>query len=548
MSTATLHSERRISQRPPLLRDPSRPAFPFQRAVCVLSLFVSDLLAIAISLRLATFVRAAYLPLVDARISPYTLSFRHYLEFAWVWLPVVVFLAIEGLYTQRRTLWNEIAHLTKAVTLGLITVFAAIALVQRTTVVSRLTVILTALFLLAVMPAVRYWTKRMLGALGVWRKKILILGSGSTAKLAMRGLTADPVLGYEIAGLLDDDPAKEGQCVAICAGKPVYILGGTSDALRELNATRAKDILIAMPEMDEDRLLSIVHELQEHCESIYLVPQLWCLPLMNLRVDGFLRERLMMLKLSNNLAKPWNVWIKRSFDLILGSLIGLALFPLCLFLAVIIKMDSPGPALFVQERLGFRGNRFRCIKFRTMHVQGEEMLIRHLERNPNAAEEWQTYAKLRVHDPRLTRVGRLLRRFSLDEVPQLWNVLRGEMSLVGPRPYLVKERDRMGTDMVTILLARPGMTGFWQVSGRNELTFDDRVQLEAWYVRNWTIWFDCIILAKTFRTVLFSDDSQPSDLVVPYPEPSVPPEVVRNIAARQHDVSEPAAVAARHGD
>ncbi|MBA3916413.1 MAG: sugar transferase, partial [Acidobacteriales bacterium] len=134
---------------------------------------------------------------------------------------------------------------------------------------------------------------------------------------------------------------------------------------------------------------------------------------------------------------------------------------------------------------------------------------------PEAADEWYRYAKLRNHDPRLTRLGRVLRRWSFDELPQILNVLKGEMSLVGPRPYLPQERDRIGMDLFTILSSRPGMTGFWQVSGRNQLTLEDRVQLEAWYVRNWTVWFDCIILAKTVRTVLFPQNgSETSSFVV----------------------------------
>jgi undecaprenyl-phosphate galactose phosphotransferase len=145
-----------------------------------------------------------------------------------------------------------------------------------------------------------------------------------------------------------------------------------------------------------------------------------------------------------------------------------------------------------------------------MNINGEETLARYLERNPHAADEWQKYAKLRRHDPRLTRLGRFLRRWSLDEFPQLLNVLKGEMSLVGPRPYLPQERARIGDDLHTILSARPGMTGFWQVSGRNHLTLEDRVQLEAWYVRNWTVWLDCIVLAKTFRTILLPENGRRS--------------------------------------
>jgi len=257
-----------------------------------------------------------------------------------------------------------------------------------------------------------------------------------------------------------------------------------------------------MPGLPEDQLLALVHELQPYCDSIYVVPQLWSLPIMNLQVDGLLHQRVMMLKLSNNLAKPWNGWLKRCIDLLLGTVFALMVFPLCAVIALLVKLDSQGPALFVQERLGYGGRKFFCLKFRTMRIDGGEIFERYLKSNPHAMDEWQKYNKLRLHDPRLTRIGGFLRRWSLDELPQLLNVLKGEMSLVGPRPYLPDERDQIGIDLHSILSARPGMTGLWQVSGRNRLTFQDRVTLEAWYVRNWTAWLDCIVFAKTFGTVL----------------------------------------------
>jgi len=262
-------------------------------------------------------------------------------------------------------------------------------------------------------------------------------------------------------------------------------------------------VLIAMPDLPEEKLLALVHKLQPFCDSIYVVPHLWGLPMMNLHVDGFLRERVLMLKLSNNLAKPWNRWLKRSVDLVLSSLIALIALPIGILIAVLIKLDSEGPALFVQDRMGYGGGSFRCIKFRTMSVHGDEKLAEYLKQNPEAAEEWRTFAKLRNHDPRITRFGYFLRRWSLDELPQFFNVLRGEMSVIGPRPYLHHEKSRIGMGLSTILEARPGVTGFWQVNGRNQVTLDERVQLEAWYVRNWTVWLDCIVLAKTLRAVLF---------------------------------------------
>lgn len=482
---------------------PANSGFPFRQASCVVILVLTDLSAILLSLKLAIFMRAHLVPYVDARFRSSTFPLLHYLAFGWLLLVPIVFLAVEGLYTRRRSLWNEVGHLIKAVGLSLVAMLAALALTKLTPFVSRTTILLTAMNLLFLLPLARYWTKRILRVLGPWRKHILILGTTDMAMLAMRGLASDPFLGYEIAGVLDEDSTKRGTCVGVCEGTAVHVVGNLSEAQEQLERTNSKDMLIAMPNLSNGKLVALVHELQPHCDSIYVVPNLWGLPMMNMQVDGFLRERVMMLKVSNDLAKPWNCWLKRGIDLLLGTAVALLTLPICVVVAVLIKLDSEGPALFDQERLGYRGSSFRCFKFRTMHLNSKEILAKHLDRNPLAAAEWQKFAKLRHGDPRITQLGRFLRRWSLDELPQILNVLKGEMSLVGPRPYLLQERARIGVDFHTIVSARPGMTGFWQVSGRNHLTLKDRVQLEAWYVRNWTVWLDCIILVKTFSAVLF---------------------------------------------
>jgi Undecaprenyl-phosphate galactose phosphotransferase WbaP len=386
--------------------------------------------------------------------------------------------------------------------MGFVAILASVSLAELGRDVSRATLVLMALNLFILLPIVRYWTKRILGNLGLWRKRILIVGASRTSEVALRELTSDPFLGYEVVGMLDEDPAKRGKCVGVCKGRPITVLGNLGELREQVERTHAKDVLIALPELSEVKLLDLVHRVQLYCDSIYVVPALWGLPMMNLQVVGFLHARLMMLKLSNNLAKPWNTWLKRGIDLIIGTAITIFALPLGLLLFALIRIDSEGPALFSQERLGRQGNHFPCLKFRTMHVKSDEVLLQHLQDNPNAADEWQQYAKLRDYDPRVTRLGRFLRQTSLDELPQLWNVLKGDMSLVGPRPYLPRESARIGVELPTILSARPGMTGLWQVSGRNQMTFEDRVRIEAWYLRNWSIWLDCIILAKTFKTVL----------------------------------------------
>jgi Undecaprenyl-phosphate galactose phosphotransferase WbaP len=505
MSTATKMSEQQCS---PLnerkLRERHSDARRrFRKVACALTLVLSDLLAIAISLELGILLRIHLIPHLDKNIAPLTLSFRHYVDLGWLWLVPIVFAGVEGLYTRRRSLWSEIGQLMKAISLGLVSILATIGLTQLSSEVSRTTILLMGMNLFILMPAMRIWTKKNLGALGLWRKKILILGATDTARLVMRGLTSDPVLGYEVAGIVDNDPTKIGKCFEVCEGKSVFVLGSLSKVLEIMEQENITDVLVAMPQLAEGKFLLLLHQLQPHCDNIYVVPQSWGLPMMNLQVEGLLGERLMMLKLSNNLTKPWNISLKRIFDLVVGTAVGLVALPLCAVLGILIKMDSEGPVLFVQERLGYLGGKFRCIKFRTMDVNGDVKLAKYLEGNPPAAEEWRKYAKLRTYDPRVTRLGRFLRRWSFDELPQLLNVLKGEMSLVGPRPYIPQERHRIGADLTTILSARPGMTGLWQVSGRNEMTLEDRVQLEAWYVRNWNLWLDCIVLAKTFGAVLF---------------------------------------------
>jgi Undecaprenyl-phosphate galactose phosphotransferase WbaP len=501
MATASRAYHKRIEPLRSRVTHPQPQKSLTSRFVCVAILLASDVVAIALSLELAILERDHAIPNSFDHISSRALPFQHYLTFGWFWILQVAFLAIEGLYTQRRSLWNEVGQLVKATSLSLIAILGAATLAEESTRISRATILLMGLNLLFLLPIARFWTKKILGWTGLWRKRLLILGATDTARLALRGLSSDPILGYEVAGILDNDEKKRGEFIGSYLGNPVFVIGTLAETQHTLAALDAEDVLVAMPDLPESELLSLVHDLHTFCGNIYLVPQLWGLPMMNLQVDGFLSERVMMLKLSNNLAKPWNQWIKRGFDLIVGSIIMLIALPVFAILAALIKMDSEGPTLFIQERLGHLDRNFKCLKFRTMYTDGERRLQAYLENNPAAAEEWYRYAKLRAYDPRLTRAGRFLRRWSLDELPQLINVLKGEMSLVGPRPYLPRERSRIGSELHEILSARPGMTGLWQVSGRNDLTFDERVHLEAWYVRNWTLWLDCIILAKTVRVV-----------------------------------------------
>ncbi len=232
--------------------------------------------------------------------------------------------------------------------------------------------------------------------------------------------------------------------------------------------------------------------------SVWVLTHSRDFPFLNLR--AFLWEGLAVLEVEDRLLVPWNLMIKRVIELLLVLLFLPLWLPLVAGIAVLLRVLQGPPVLFRQVRVGRGGKPFVMWKFRTMVQDGERVLAAYLSRHPEEKQRWERQHRLR-HDPRVTPIGRWLRRFSLDELPQLFHVLRGQMSLVGPRPYLPEEVKRYQVDPV-IFRVRPGMTGPFQVLGRKHLTFEERIELERFYVRNWSPWMDFQILMRTVLEVL----------------------------------------------
>lgn len=195
---------------------------------------------------------------------------------------------------------------------------------------------------------------------------------------------------------------------------------------------------------------------------------------------------------------------KRLLDLVIVIVGGLCLLPVLIVLAIAVKLTSPGSVFYSQIRLGRHGRKFRAWKFRSMIPKGDHILQQYLAEHPELIADWLKDHKLR-NDPRVTPIGKMLRKTSLDELPQLWNVLVGEMSLVGPRPILEREIHKYGPSIDLYFTVKPGMTGLWQVSGRNNTTFEERVKFDQDYIRNWSVWLDLVILAKTVKTVVSAE-------------------------------------------
>lgn len=215
---------------------------------------------------------------------------------------------------------------------------------------------------------------------------------------------------------------------------------------------------------------------------------------------GIFRHETTLLQLKNNLIDKRAQFMKRAFDMVVGCVIFLLSLPIFLVLSVMIKRDG-GPIFFKHTRIGKQGKKFQCLKFRSMVVNAEDAIYEHFKSHPQAEADWLLRRKLK-DDPRVTRIGGYLRRSSLDELPQLINVLRGQMSLVGPRPIVQEEKQFYGESYLYYVTMTPGMTGLWQVSGRTETTYAERVRLDVWYSRNWSLWNDFVILVQTVKTVI----------------------------------------------
>lgn len=191
---------------------------------------------------------------------------------------------------------------------------------------------------------------------------------------------------------------------------------------------------------------------------------------------------------------------KETFDLAATISGGLLISPILLLLAVIVGIDNKGRIIFAHRRVGKGGKLFPCYKFQSMVPDAQKRLEEYLAENPEARKEWEESFKL-TNDPRVTKLGAFLRKTSLDELPQLWNVLMGDMSLVGPRPIVTKEIERYGDYIREYYMVPPGITGMWQVNGRSDTTYEERVAMDTWYVRNWSVWIDLVYLFKTVKTV-----------------------------------------------
>jgi Undecaprenyl-phosphate galactose phosphotransferase WbaP len=335
--------------------------------------------------------------------------------------------------------------------------------------------------------------RKILCRMGLWGTPVVVMGAAATGRMLVRRLKEEPFLGFVPVAFLDDDHRKQG---LVLEGVPVV---GGLDLASELSKRGVRHAFIAMPGAGKERILEILSAIPFRWVTV--IPDL--LGMETSWVLGRNLGGILGLEVRKNLLFKRNQFIKRMLDYLVGIPLLVLSLPIMAILALWVKIKSPGPAFYVQEREGFRGKTIRILKLRTMHLDAEQRLEEYLARNPKARAEWERFYKLR-EDPRvIPGVGNLLRRTSLDELPQLWNVIKGDMSLVGPRPFPAYHLEAFSEEFRALRRSvLPGLTGLWQVSARSDGDLSVQERLDTFYIRNWSIWLDLYLLVKTLWVVV----------------------------------------------
>ncbi len=454
--------------------------------------FVLIAFRLAYSLRYAIqFIR----PLDEFNFAP----FEPYLPYALIYAAWLVLTPpVSGLYRRARgRSWLEEASAIINGATNATVIVMAISFLLQPLVFSRLMIVEATAITVILMAITRLIQRTLQSALqrrGIGVERVLLVGVGEVGHAVLRGIVARPDLGYRIVGYLDDDPQRGSVDLGRLRG-----LGDLSQLSTVLEANGIDLVIVTLPWTEHDKILEIVGLCETRHLQARIVPDTFQLNLSRVRVENLAGIPLLGMAAEPTLSRAKQL-LKRAIDIGLIVLVAPFVIVPALLIALLIRLDSPGPVLFRHRRVGENGAEFDLFKFRSMHLDADKRhhdLIRETGSDPR-------HFKMK-DDPRRTRVGKWLRRLSLDELPNMINVIRGEMSLVGPRAptptevtlYEPWQRQRLNT--------RPGITGLWQVSGRSDVPFEEMCLLDIYYIENWSLTLDIQIILKTMPRVLFAD-------------------------------------------
>ncbi|MCF6330744.1 MAG: sugar transferase [Sulfurimonas sp.] len=425
-----------------------------------LLLIAIDLLALIFSLELATLIRAnsftQILPLFEA-----TSNYKYY----WIIVIILFMFIFEKIYFTRYDFWGDTKRVLKGLLFSSLAVFTVISLTKISDEHSRTFIVIFFILAFIIVPTLKRIFKKILFNFDIFKIKVKIVANDPQYDLLYNEIRDNWYFGFK-------NTQKDYDMVIISSNK-----------------------------FDIIDLQNIIKKYTKKTKDIYVVPYMNHLDFSHTEIVDYSNIRLSALHIENRLLNYKNILIKYFFEKLLVILILPFVLLLHVIILIVIKFDSKGSVIFKQKRLGKNSKIFNCYKYRTMYVQNQNILDNYLKNNPDEVEHFEIYHKYK-NDPRTTKIGKFLRKTSLDEFPQFYNVLKGNMNLIGPRPYMLNEKEKIGSfNEELILKVKPGITGLWQVNGRNELTFKQRVDLDTWYIQNWSLWMDFVIFMKTLKVV-----------------------------------------------
>ncbi|MDR2893612.1 MAG: undecaprenyl-phosphate galactose phosphotransferase WbaP [Deltaproteobacteria bacterium] len=440
--------------------------------ITVLTIAISDFCALVLSFMSAYFLRSLF---------PGHLPFDLYLKM----LPLLLFFM--PLYASLRLYPGlllggpeSLRRLSTATTVGTLFLSGLLFVGQFGEMYSRFVLVFFWLLALLLVPLFRCLTQRLCGHFAWWGYPVLLMGRANLTDLLRKHLRSTPALGYKCVGVFNiDEPNGTLASELMAASTKKYPLLTAALIMNGLDKTEQKELF---------RLAN------SYCKRIIVLPDEAFNIKLSVKLAMFCSH--ITLSMRQNLLDPYRLHMKRFLDLLLVLLFALPLLPVMTFIYLAVRLDSKGPGFYRHTRIGQHGQEIKIWKFRTMRHNADKILPVYLNKEPQLQAEWLLKQKLE-YDPRITRIGQCLRKTSLDELPQIFNVFTGEMSLVGPRPITRNEIEKYGEAFELYKQVRPGITGLWQVSGRNNVSYDTRVALDETYIANWSIWLDIYILART---------------------------------------------------